>query len=521
MTDVVAILSAALLALAAVSVAALRRLGGSADLDRPVVPAAAEPSYDPTIVAAHITSLDQRAEELARIAVDIDRRGHELDLRDADLAGQATGLRGQAEGLERRDAELGRTRGDLAREAAALAHAQDELAAVRDELASREAALEAERSRIAGLSPAEARAELMAGLLADAQHEAGLAARRIEADAVSTAEERAREIVGQAVQRVATPATAELTVTTLRLPADDYKGRIIGREGRNIRAFETITGVDVLIDETPDVVQLSCFDPVRREIGRLTMAALLADGRIHPQRIEDNHRAAAAEVDAVCRRAAEDALLAVGIGDLDDVLVRHLGALRFRTSYGQNVLAHLVESAAVAATMAAELGADVALVKRCAFLHDIGKALTHEVEGSHALVGADLARRHGESAAVVHAIEAHHNEVTPRTLEAVLTQASDACSGGRPGARRESVAAYTARLQRIEEIAAAQPGVERVFAVQAGHEVRVMVQPDQVDDVAAAQIARAVAKQIEQELTYPGQIRVTVIRESRVSEVAH
>jgi ribonuclease Y len=309
-------------------------------------------------------------------------------------------------------------------------------------------------------------------------------------------------------------------VSVLHLPSDEMKGRIIGREGRNIRAFESVTGVNLIIDDTPEAVLLSCFDPVRREVGRLTLEKLVLDGRIHPHRIEEVHEAARGEVERLCQRAAEDALVQVGITDLHPELVTLVGRLRYRTSYGQNVLKHLVETAHIAGIMAAELGLDVPLVKRCAFLHDIGKALTHEVEGSHAIIGADLARRYGESEEVVHAIEAHHNEVAPQTVEAVLTQASDACSGGRPGARRESLEAYVKRLERIEEIASGKPGVDRVFAMQAGREIRVMVRPDDVDDIGAAVLARDVAKQIEEELTYPGQIRVTVVRESRATEVA-
>jgi ribonuclease Y len=265
---------------------------------------------------------------------------------------------------------------------------------------------------------------------------------------------------------------------------------------------------------------LSCFDPVRREVGRLTLEALVLDGRIHPQRIEDAYDRARTEVEALCQRAAEDALVDVGVTDMHPELVTLLGRLRYRTSYGQNVLKHLLESAHIAGIMASELGLDPVLLKRCALLHDVGKALTHEVEGSHALIGADVARRCGEHPDVVHAIEAHHNEVEPQTIEAVLTQAADAISGGRPGARRESLEAYVARLERLEEIATAHEGVEKVFAMQAGREVRVMVQPDAVDDIQAQVIAREIAKQVEGELTYPGQIRVTVVRESRATEFA-
>jgi ribonucrease Y len=298
------------------------------------------------------------------------------------------------------------------------------------------------------------------------------------------------------------------------------KGRIIGREGRNIRSFEQTTGVNLIIDDTPEAVLLSCFDPVRRETARLTLDSLVLDGRIHPSRIEEIYERSKGEVAELCQRAAEDAMADVGITDLHPELVRTMGLLRYRTSYGQNVLKHLIESAHLAGMMAAELGLDAKRCKRGAFLHDIGKALTHESEGSHAIVGAELARKYGEDDDVVHCIEAHHNEVEVRTVEAVLTQAADAVSGGRPGARRESLEAYVQRLERLEEIAMHHDGVEKVFAMQAGREIRVMVLPDAVDDIAAQVMARDIAKQVEEELTYPGQIRVTVVRESRATEVA-
>ncbi len=306
----------------------------------------------------------------------------------------------------------------------------------------------------------------------------------------------------------------------LHLPGDDMKGRIIGREGRNIRAFEQTTGVNLIIDDTPEAVLLSCFDPVRRETARVALEALVLDGRIHPQRIEDAYEKACGEVDARCQRAAEDAVVEVGITDLHPELVTLLGRLHYRTSYGQNVLKHVLESAHLAGLMAAELGLDPVPVRRAALLHDIGKALTHEVEGSHAAVGADVARRCGEHEDVVHAIAAHHDEVEPHTLEAVLVQAADAISGGRPGARRESLESYVTRLQRLEQIALGHEGVDKVYAMQAGREVRVMVLPDTVDDIQAQVLAREIAKQVEHELTYPGQIRVTVVRESRATEVA-
>src|SRR5690606_8428002 len=334
-------------------------------------------------------------------------------------------------------------------------------------------------------------------------------------------EKRARKIVTLAIQRVASEQTAESVVSVLHLPSDEMKGRIIGREGRNIRAFESTTGVNLIIDDTPEAVLLSCFDPVRREVGRLTLEKLVLDGRIHPQRIEEVYERSKRDVEQLCVRAGEDALVEVGIADMHPELIALLGQLRYRTSYGQNVLKHLIESAHLAGIMASELRLPVDVAKRGTLLHDIGKALTHEVEGSHALIGAEIARRYGEDEDVVHAIEAHHNEVEVRTVEAVITQAADAISGSRPGARRESLEAYVKRLERLEEIAREKhPGVEKVFAMQAGREIRVMVKPDAVDDIQAQVIARDIAKQVEDELTYPGQIRVTVVRESRATEFA-
>ncbi|WP_425553919.1 ribonuclease Y [Dactylosporangium salmoneum] len=437
---------------------------------------------------------------------DAERRQRRLDERERLLAEEA-------ERLAERDRRISGTESDLLEREASFTRREGELS--EGEERHRE-----ELERIAGLTADAARVEVVEGIEAQAKREAALLVRDIENDARNTAEQRARHIVVDAIQRVASEQTAESVVSVLHLPSDEMKGRIIGREGRNIRAFESTTGVNLIIDDTPEAVLLSCFDPVRREIGRLTLEKLVLDGRIHPHRIEEVFEQAKHEVERLCNRAAEDALVEVGITDLHPELMTLLGRLRYRTSYGQNVLKHLVETAHIAGIMAAELRLDPALIKRCAFLHDIGKALTHEVEGSHALIGADVARKYGEHDEVVHAIEAHHNEVLPQTIEAVLTQASDACSGGRPGARRESLEAYVKRLERIEEIAGGKSGVEKVFAMQAGREIRVMVRPDDVDDIGAAVLARDVAKQIEEELTYPGQIRVTVVRESRVTEIA-
>ncbi|WP_117208971.1 ribonuclease Y [Allorhizocola rhizosphaerae] len=453
-------------------------------------------------------------------AAEAERRLQRLDERERMHADEAERL-AERERMHAEEAER------LAERDRRIAAAESELAKVELALQTRKLELEElyeehrrELERVAGLTAEQAKLELVETIEAQAKREAAILVRDIEADARANGEQRARHIVVDAIQRVASEQTAESVVSVLHLPSDEMKGRIIGREGRNIRAFETVTGVNLIIDDTPEAVLLSCFDPVRREIGRLTLEKLVLDGRIHPHRIEEVHDLAKLEVERMCQRAAEDALVEVGITDIHDELVMLLGRLRYRTSYGQNVLKHLVETAHVAGIMAAELRLDPALIKRSAFLHDIGKALTHEVEGSHAIIGADIARRFGESEEVVHAIEAHHNEVPPQTIEAVLTQASDACSGGRPGARRESLEAYVKRLERIEEIAGAKSGVEKVFAMQAGREVRVMVRPDEVDEIGAAVLARDVAKQIEEELTYPGQIRITVVRESRTTEIA-
>ena len=344
---------------------------------------------------------------------------------------------------------------------------------------------------------------------------------RVEADDQGRMRpDRLREVLATTIQRLAPDYTVETAVSIVDLPSDDMKGRIIGREGRNIRALELATGVDLIVDDTPEAVIISGYDPLRREIAKVALQRLIADGRIHPARIEEVVEKVKKEIEQHLKEEGERACFEVGVHGLHPELVRMVGRLRYRTSYGQNCLQHSKEVAWLAGMMAAEVGADVKLAKRCGLLHDIGKALTHEAEGSHAMVGADLARRFGECDDVVHAIEAHHNEVEPRTVEAVITQAADAISGGRPGARRESLEAYVQRLHRLEEIAAAKDGVDRVFAMQAGRDVRVMVKPDVVDDIGAQVLARDLAKQFEEELTYPGQIKVTVIRESRATEIA-
>ncbi len=445
-------------------------------------------------------------DEIRAVKDEIRELRSDLERRENRLADREQRLDKELRRLEDRSAELDERHRELDRRAAGLDRQDEE----------RTAALQ----RVAGLTAIQAKTELVSSIENQAKREAVLLIRDIEHQARSEGEKRARKVVSLAIQRVATEQTSESVVSVLHLPGDEMKGRIIGREGRNIRAFESVTGVNLIIDDTPEAVLLSCFNPVRREIARLTLERLVLDGRIHPQRIEEAYERGKAEIEQLCVRSGEDALVELGITGMHGELVSLLGRLRYRTSYGQNVLKHLVESAHIAGMMGSELGMDAGLLKRCTVLHDIGKALTHEVEGSHALIGAEIARRYGEPDDVVHAIEAHHNEVEARTVEAVLTQAADAISGGRPGARRESLESYVRRLERLEQIASAHEGVEKVFAMQAGREIRVMVKPDSVDDIQAQVIARDIAKQVEEELTYPGQIRITVVRESRAMEFA-
>ncbi len=466
-----------------------------------------------TILGQARNAADQAAQgrrevedEIRSVKDEIRELRSDLERRENRLADREQRLDKELHRLEDRSAELDQHQRQLEQRAAEIEHLDAERAATLE--------------RVAGLTAAQAKAELVSSMENQAKREAIPVIRDIEYQARSEGEKRARKVVSLAIQRVATEQTSESVVSVLHLPGDEMKGRIIGREGRNIRAFESVTGVNLIIDDTPEAVLLSCFDPVRREIARLTLERLVLDGRIHPQRIEEAYERGKAEIEQLCVRSGEDALVELGITGMHSELVSLLGRLRYRTSYGQNVLRHLVESAHIAGMMGSELGMDAMLLKRCTVLHDIGKALTHEVPGSHALIGAEIARRYGEPDDVVHAIEAHHNEVEARTVEAVLTQAADSISGGRPGARRESLESYVRRLERLEQIASAHEGVEKVFAMQAGREIRVMVKPDSVDDIQAQVIARDIAKQVEEELTYPGQIRITVVRESRAMEFA-
>ena len=377
-----------------------------------------------------------------------------------------------------------------------------------------------ELEKISGLSTEEAKNILIANIKREAEQEAAIAVKEIERESKETAERKAREIITYAIQKCSADHVAETTVSVVDLPNDEMKGRIIGREGRNIRALEQLTGIDIIIDDTPEAVVISGFDPIRREVARLALEKLIADGRIHPARIEEMVEKAKKEVDQIIKDEGEQATLDTGIHGLHPEMIKLLGRLKFRTSYGQNVLKHSIEVSYLAGIMAAELGADVKVAKRAGLLHDIGKAVDHEVEGPHVTIGEDLAKKYKEGKAVIHAIAAHHGDTEPQTIEAVLVQAADAISAARPGARRETLETYIKRLEKLEEISNSFEGVEKSFAIQAGREVRIMVKPEVTSDTSIVLIAKDIVKKIEEEMEYPGQIKVNVIREIRATEYA-
>ena len=473
--------------------------------------------------AEEVVALARRdsRELLARAEDEADAKAEAYREREeAQLEHRRIELESQEERVAQREVTLEQRAANLAQREHHIIDRENEASDLRMDAEKVKEAARSELERLAGFDAKAAKEELLLKVEDDGRREAMILVRDLELKAREEAERRARRILTGAVQRLASVVVAETTVSMVPLPADDMKGRIIGRDGRNIRAFEAITGVNIIVDDTPEAVALSAFDPVRREVARLALERLIADGRIHPASIEDSYEKAMAEVEQSVRDAGEWAMLEVGITRMHPELVNLLGRLRYRTSYGQNVLNHLIEASKVAGILASELGINADEARRAAFLHDIGKAVSHELGGSHAMVGAEICRRFGEDPAVVHAIESHHNEVEPRTLTAILVQAADAVSAARPGARREAVESYVRRLERLEEIAKTFEGVEKVFAMQAGREVRVVVDPGSVDDLGAADLARRISRRFEEDLQYPGQIEVTVIRELRATDYA-
>ncbi|HEY8703473.1 MAG TPA: ribonuclease Y [Gaiellaceae bacterium] len=465
----------------------------------------------------------QREAEALRREAQIEAREQAITLR-AEIDKEHADRRSQVLKIEERvlakEEEVERKLVELQRKDQGIADREVHLRQLQEELKQAKATQQTEIERVAGMSLQEAKAHLLERGEELVRHDLARRVRMLEEEARAESKRRARNLVADALQRVAASHAAETTVTVIELPSDDMKGRIIGREGRNIRALEHLTGVDFIIDDTPHAVVLSSFDGLRREVARLTLTKLIEDGRIHPARIEEMYYQSKAEVEDIVRQAGEQAVFEANCGPFNEELVRILGRLRFRTSYGQNVLKHTLEVVHLAGIMATELGASVQTAKRAAMLHDLGKAMTHEVEGSHAVISAQLARRYGESQGVVHAIEAHHYEVQPQTVEAVLLISADAISASRPGARGESLEHYIKRLESLEQLAASKPGVDKVYALQAGREIRVIVRPTEVDDDLAALLSHEIAREIEDQLEYPGQVKVTVIRESRSVDVA-
>ena len=459
-------------------------------------------------------------DEIDREKADNNREMNEIRERRAEVQRSENRLVQREASLDKRSDSLDDRENDLKKRSDLMERKQEDTVRLHDEAEALVAKQNTELERIASMTQDEAKQIIIDRVQKEAFHDAAASVRDIEARAKEEAEKKARNIIALAIQKCASDHVAESTVSVIALPNDDMKGRIIGREGRNIRALETATGVDIIIDDTPEAVIVSAFDPIRREIARLTVERLINDGRIHPARIEEMVEKAKKEVENQIREAGEAAVFETNQHGIHHELVKLLGRLKYRTSYGQNVLKHSIEVSHLAGLMAAELGADVQLAKRAGLLHDIGKAVDHEAEGTHVTLGGELARKYHESPDVVHCILAHHNDVEPQTVEAVLVQAADAISAARPGARRESLENYIKRLEKLEEIATSFPGVEKCYAIQSGREVRIMVKPDDVTDDGTKILAKEIAKRIEKEMEYPGQIRVNVIRETRSMEYA-
>ena len=455
-------------------------------------------------------ALVEAKEEIHKSRSEFER---EEKARRADLQKQERRLQQKEENLDRKTDSLERKNETLARKIADVEAQQQEIALIKK---SQLEMLE----KVSGYTVDEAKAYLINALKDEVTHEMAVKVKEIEAQYKDEAEERAREIIVTAIQRCAADHASEVTVSVVPLPNDEMKGRIIGREGRNIRSIETLTGCDLIIDDTPEAITVSSFDPVRREVARLALEKLIADGRIHPARIEEMVAKAQKEVNATIKAEGERAAFETNIHGLNPEIIKLLGRMKYRTSYGQNVYNHSIEVAQLAGLMAAEIGVDVATAKRAGLLHDLGKAVDHEIEGSHVTIGVELARKYKEGAAVVHAIEAHHGDVEPQTIVACLVQAADAISAARPGARRENVENYIRRLQKLEELTGSYPGVEKAYAIQAGREVRIMVRPEEVSEDSMILLARDIARKLESELEYPGQIKVNVIRETKAVEYA-
>ncbi|MBA3347844.1 MAG: ribonuclease Y [Actinobacteria bacterium] len=472
---------------------------------------------------------DSRVRMAARTAETVRREGH-IEAREQavrmraeieqEIADRRTEIAKIDERAQAADQEVGRRAEEVARREQGLADRELHVRQLQEDLKMAKDGALKEVERLAGLTTAEAKRQLLERSEDLIRHELARTTRQLEEEARGEARRRARNLVADALQRVAASHTSEATVSVVPLPSDDMKGRIIGREGRNIRALEHLTGVDFIVDDTPQAVVLSSFDGIRRELAKMTLEKLIEDGRIHPARIEDMYYASKAELEEHIRLAGEQAVFEANCGEVHEELAKVLGRLRYRTSYGQNVLKHTLEVVHLAGIMASELGASVKTAKRAALLHDLGKAMTHEVEGSHALISAQWAKRYGEPQGVVHAIEAHHHEIEPQTVEAVLLIAADAISASRPGARGENLEHYIKRLEKLEELASRKPGVAKAYALQAGREIRVMVEPTQIDDDGAVLLSHEIAREIEDQLEYPGQVKVIVIRESRAVEVA-
>ncbi len=424
------------------------------------------------------------------------------------------------EGIDRKNDMLDKKLQSIEDAKQELENKKHELEDAKQEILKEKENIAKELEKVAGLSREEAKKQVVDSIIDDARKDAGNIVRDIEAEAREEGEKKARDIVTLAIQKCATDQTADVTVTTVSLPTDEMKGRIIGREGRNIRAIENATGVDLIVDDTPDAVTLSSFDPIRREVARLTLEKLITDGRIHPARIEDIVDKVKKDMEKTIKEAGENATFEAGIYNLHPELIKILGRLKYRTSYGQNVLKHSLETSYLAGLLAGELGANVAIAKRGGLLHDIGKALDFEMEGTHVSIGVDIAKKYKESPEIIHCIEAHHGGVEFKSIEAILVQVADAISSARPGARRESLDAYVKRLEKLEEIANSFKGVETSFAIQAGREIRIAVKPEEVDDASMVILAKEIARKIESELEYPGQIKVNIIRETRATDIA-